>query len=243
MEPFEEHPWKNQLFSCVNCWEAVNPEKSPVYYCKICPNYFLCGSCKRSVDHTPGHHRIFIKCISYIVCGKGEDVESNDTSEFHEESIPPQNPIIKDMEILHRYTNMKKQNRYRHMKCLFYLKHAMNCDADDNCRDIYCRRMKNVLFHIHRCLGTHTPGDGTTCQTCKQFISVCTFHAVSCKNPECFVPLCLRIRNAMVKTHELETRRHWIPSIPTATNKISIKDTLAIPAASFESKITSPIEL
>ena len=111
-------------------------------------------------------------------------------------------------------------------KCIQSLVHACQC-RDMTCKLQSCIKMKRVIRHTRDC---KLRNNGTCC-ICKQFVTLCLFHARNCNENQCSVPLCSNIKKKFKKQriehqiHEnhltmrrmIEMRAHSDTSVPINT--------------------------
>lgn len=79
-------------------------------------------------------------------------------------------------------------------KCIQSLVHACQC-RDMTCKLQSCIKMKRVIRHTRDC---RLRNNGN-CSICKQFVALCLFHARSCNENQCSVPLCSNIKQKLKK--------------------------------------------
>lgn len=104
------------------------------------------------------------------------------------------------------------KNKASFEPCIRALVHACQC-KDANCRIITCMQMKRVLGHARHC-PKRTNG---TCQLCRQLLSICCFHAKSCVDDLCQVPLCPQLKDRF-KQQQIQKRRQQNKSLQRRTN-------------------------
>ena len=79
------------------------------------------------------------------------------------------------------------------LRCIETMGHARQCH-DANCCMLDCKKMKRVFAHTRSCQQKSIGG----CAICKQFISLCVYHAKHCQDgATCPVPLCLKINQKL----------------------------------------------
>ena len=67
--------------------------------------------------------------------------------------------------------------------------HAVNC-RNANCTFAKCMQFKRVVQHSKQCQILKN----SQCEFCRQLIALCIYHAKSCKDDMCQVPLCSSIK-------------------------------------------------
>ena len=65
--------------------------------------------------------------------------------------------------------------------------HASACKLGEECSSKHCRKMKDMLLHIHYCKIQATNG----CPTCKRMKNLIPLHARNCSDAQCMVPGCV----------------------------------------------------
>ena len=87
-------------------------------------------------------------------------------------------------------------------KCIQSLVHACQCH-DMTCKLQSCIKMKRLIRHTRDC---RLRNNGN-CSICKQFVALCLFHARSCNENQCLVPLCSNVKQKL-KKQRIEQQTH-----------------------------------
>ena len=109
-------------------------------------------------------------------------------------------------------------------KCIQSLVHACQC-RDMSCKLQSCIKMKRVIRHTRDC---RLRNNGN-CSICKQFVALCLFHARSCNENQCSVPLCSKIKQ---KFEELRIEHHIHQDRLVARRMVEIRALSGDPAPS-----------
>ncbi|XP_030060502.1 histone acetyltransferase p300-like [Microcaecilia unicolor] len=75
-------------------------------------------------------------------------------------------------------------------RCIQSLVHACRC-SNANCSLPSCLKIKRVVQHTKCCKRM------ASCNTCKQFITLCCYHARHCQENKCPVLFCLNIKQKL----------------------------------------------
>ena len=94
----------------------------------------------------------------------------------------------------------RKQSIQKYIQSLV---HACRC-RDMSCELQSCIKMKKVIRHTRDC----RKRNNGNCSICKQFVALCLFHARSCNENQCSVPLCSNIKQKYLKKQHIEHQIH-----------------------------------
>ena len=87
-------------------------------------------------------------------------------------------------------------------KCIQSLVHAYQC-RDMTCKLENCIKMKRVIRHTRDCILRNN----RNCSICRQFVTLCLFHARNCNKNQCSVSLCSNIKQKL-KEQQIEHQIH-----------------------------------
>jgi E1A/CREB-binding protein len=168
------------VYTCNTC--RVNMEAR--YHCTVCEDFDQCAKCQEARPH---EHRMELLTGGEAGGGEGRrggQAKSGAASGGGEQQKTPK-PYIE----LYLATFM----------------HAVNC-RNANCTFAKCMQFKRVVQHSKQC----QKFKNSQCEFCRQLIALCIYHAKSCKDDMCQVPLCgsikIKLKQQKVKRTELESK-------------------------------------
>ena len=139
------------------------------YNCPTCTDYDLCSDCYKN----PNAHRgqCTHKLVPTSLDGdSGQNGGGNGAQ-----------------------TEAQRNERRHHIKLhIQLLEHASLCNST-KCKSTNCVKMKQYLKHAEVCKTGHQGG----CKICKRILSLLKYHALSCKNKNCPIPQCERVKEKL----------------------------------------------
>jgi E1A/CREB-binding protein len=153
------------------------------YHCTVCEDFDQCAKCHETRGH---EHRMELLTGGEAPSAEGKaKAAAADAKSSGGQQKPPK-PYIE----LYLNTFM----------------HAVNC-RNANCTFAKCMQFKRVVQHSKQC----QKFKNSQCEFCRQLIALCIYHAKSCKDDMCQVPLCssikIKLKQQKALNHQAERRR------------------------------------
>jgi len=169
---YELHNQGNEKFvyTCNKCKCQMETR----YHCTVCEDFDLCISCY----DTKGHEHKMEKLAGGSQSSSGDDSSSKTNANDPKHSDDPKS----------NQANQQKTKPYIELYLNTFM-HAVNC-RNANCTFAKCMQFKRVVQHSKQC----QKFKNSQCEFCRQLITLCIYHAKSCKDEMCQVPLCSSIK-------------------------------------------------
>lgn len=181
-----DQPRRAKSTSMMVLWHLHNPDAAKIvqmcfacgkdilngvrYNCATCNDFDLCADCYKNPNANRG------SCTHKLVA-KAVDGDSN------------QNGTVGGGQL----TEAERRERRHHIKLhIQLLEHASLCNSP-KCTSSNCAKMKQYLQHSVTCKSGHQGG----CKICKRILSLLKYHALSCKNKNCPVPQCEKVKERL----------------------------------------------
>lgn len=152
------------------------------YHCTVCEDFDQCAKCN---ENKPHEHKMEFLTGAETGSNEGKNSKQAKNAAGSEQNKPPK-PYIE----LYLNTFM----------------HAVNC-RNANCTFAKCMQFKKVVQHSKQC----QKFKNSQCEFCRQLIALCIYHAKSCKDDMCQVPLCgsikIKLKQQKALNHQAERRR------------------------------------
>ncbi|XP_065324236.1 CREB-binding protein-like isoform X2 [Gordionus sp. m RMFG-2023] len=179
------------VYTCNHCRNQVETR----YHCTVCDDFDLCVTCYQHQGHT---HKMDKLGFDLDDGGIGSSGSSSSSC-----SLLLGNGSSDSVK---READLAEARQQSIQRCIQNLVHASQC-KDANCRLSSCQKMKRVVAHTKGCKKKVNSG----CPVCKQFITLCCFHAKNCPEPKCPVPFCNNIKHKLAlqkKQQRLAQEQH-----------------------------------
>ncbi len=151
------------------------------YHCTVCEDFDQCAKCHEARGH---EHR-----MELLTGGEAPSAEGKAKAAAADAKSSQQKPPKPYIEL---YLNT--------------FMHAVNC-RNANCTFAKCMQFKRVVQHSKQC----QKFKNSQCEFCRQLIALCIYHAKSCKDDMCQVPLCssikIKLKQQKALNHQAERRR------------------------------------
>ena len=183
---FELHNQGNEKFvyTCNKCKNQMENR----YHCTVCEDFDLCIGCYEKTGHEHKMEKLMAGQGSGVDDAGGDAKQSDSKQSDSKASAQQKAP----KPYIEAYLNT--------------FMHAVNC-RNANCTFVKCTQFKRVVQHSKQC----QKFKNNQCDFCRQLITLCIYHAKSCKDDLCQVPLCgsikIKLKQQKALNSQAERRR------------------------------------